>query len=469
MRNTIVQIDNQNGLGVPPGRKLFRVATGEFAGRLLAVFRESVSQIQFSFADAPFNTWSAPSVIADDASTFPLDAVMAEDGTVWVVYVEQATEYLTVKKMTFESGTWAVGAKCYAYMGNSFAPSIVLDLSGTLWLSFSRLSAGFYDIQVKSSTDDGATWGAGPSDIGDTLRTALYVPFSKLLATNSRLYAVYNGTLSDLFVRWRSLTASVWGDEQLVASGSDIDEHFDAALSADGLLGIAYNSDRLYYREYDGMNWGSQIALDAARGVFPQVFFNNRFPVVVYLKAIDGDEMSLLHVHRSTGTFSSPETLEPRADTFDRVLLYDSGFGNYTDCTIAASDLTAADLFHNDSGVLLSSQKDALFLGMTRKFRSVHIHLSTPGADGTVSYSYWDGTGWKSFAPFGGNYNFDTPTRQLTLWEDLASVPADWQKNSVENQTLFWVRIEVFGNFATPPIGSSLTSRLQIESIILRR
>jgi hypothetical protein len=469
MRNIIAQIDYQNLLGVPPGKRLFRVNSGEFAGRILAIFRESNHDIAFSFSDAPFTDWSTPETIASDSSSFPFDAAMAEDGTVWIAYVENTTEYLAVRKLSFSDGVWTAGEKAYAFYGNTFGPSIAVEPSGKLWLGFGRLNAGFFDMQVKSSADDGATWGSGSSDFGDTLRQSLYVPICRLLLSPNKLTAVYNGTLTDIYARWMPLSGGDWSDEQLIATGSDLNEQFDAAVSEDGLLGVVFNSDRLYYREFDGSNWGAQTVLDESRGGSPQIYFSRKFPVVVYLGTTEGEETALKFVHRSTGAFSSPQALEPRADLFDRVLLYDSGTGRYSDCTSTAASATDADFFHEDSGALLSSQRDALFVGLSRKFRYLQFHLSTPGEGGSVSYSYWDGLAWKSFTPHGSSYNLSTATEQLALWADLSSIPVDWQKCAIEDNTLFWVRIETVTNFTTPPIGSRLTSRSHIESLVARR
>ncbi len=469
MRNTIAQIDYQSILGLPTGKRLLQIRSGELAGRMLALFRESGQAFYRSYADAPYTEWSSPALVAGDASILPLDAVMAEDGTVWLTYVENMTEYLVVRKLSFVNGNWTVGEKAYVSYGSTFAPSIARESSGRLWISFGYQANGFYDIQVKSSADDGVTWGEGPTDIGETLRTGLYVPTSRAVIGANRLSIVYTGTLTEIYARWRSLSDSSWSDEQLVASGSDVNELFDAAMSDDGLLGIVFNSDKLYYREFDGANWGPQIALDSSRGDYPQIYFNQRTPVVVYLGTTEGEETPLKYVHRSTGEFSAPQTLELRADLFEEVLLYDASTGTYADCTSAAGSSSSSDIFHPDSGVMLSSLKDATFVGMSRRFRYLQFHLSTPGDGGQVSYAYWDGTAWKSFVPHGGSYNLDTASRQLALWDDLSSVPADWQKCPVDDRLCFWVRIETAGNFTTPPIGSRLTSRSHVESLIVRR
>ncbi len=58
--------------GSPPQRRLLRVASGVYVGRLAALFADSPGNISLKFADPPYVTWSAPLEVATDAHDSPV-------------------------------------------------------------------------------------------------------------------------------------------------------------------------------------------------------------------------------------------------------------------------------------------------------------------------------------------------------------------------------------------------------------
>ena len=109
------------------------------------------------------------------------------------------------------------------------------------------------------------------------------------------------------------------------------------------------------------------------------------------------------------------------------------------------------------------------YLGLADKFRFVKFLLSTAGSGGTVSYSYWDGSNWVSFTPEGGLFHLTSADFDLSLWDDLDSIPLDWQKKTINSSHLFWVKIEVSSAFSIAPVGSQITAINNIEAINIRR
>ncbi|UCD63038.1 MAG: hypothetical protein JSW34_09795 [Candidatus Zixiibacteriota bacterium] len=470
MLKKITEISPASGLGNPQSKKLLRVESGEHAGRLLAVIPVSADEICYAYADRPYVSWSALETLADDASCLGCDAVMDPVGNVHVVYVEQATSHLVTRKLSYAGGTWSPGDKVYIYNGGiGLAPSLSIDSGGTLWVSWGRLSAGYYDIQVKGSADAGATWGSGPDDIGDTLKTGMAAACPKLIASGGRVYVVYSGTGNDLFVRHKPLSGGTWEDEFTVASAAGIDEQFDAGVSSDGLLGIVLDCGELRYRQYDGVNWSAITTLDESECRHPQIYFSGGVPVVCYLSDPTPSQTVMKYVHRAGGSFSSPEAVEVRAGSFDRVMLFDSQSGSYADVTEAAAGSETGDIVHPSTGTMIKNLGDRIYLGMAEPFRLATCLLSTPGAGGAVAYAYWDGANWKSFTPAGGTYNYDLSEKQLLLWNDFLSIPADWQQTMVDGATMYWLRIDVTAAFAVGPVGSQLNAVSALTAMVVRR
>ncbi|MCK4460990.1 MAG: hypothetical protein KAW46_04265, partial [candidate division Zixibacteria bacterium] len=110
-----------------------------------------------------------------------------------------------------------------------------------------------------------------------------------------------------------------------------------------------------------------------------------------------------------------------------------------------------------------------MYLGMDRKFRYLRVLLSTVGVGGTLTYSYWDGANWIAFTPAGGNYDFDSSDRELLLWNDYDGTPGGWQKEALEDNERYWVKIQVSTVFTTGPVGSQITSISDVGAIIVRR
>ena len=172
---------------------------------------------------------------------------------------------------------------------------------------------------------------------------------------------------------------------------------------------------------------------------------------------------------RTTGVFSVPAGLDTRAGSFAKVLIYDTNAASYHDATSASANDTVGDVYHPSSGALVSEDGDCVYFGMPRRFRLIHMTLATAGSGGGVSYSYWDGTAWKSFDPAGGTCELDSTDRTLLLWPDYHNIPGDWQQSVVDGSRLFWVKAEVTSGFTTPPVGTRLDALGSLTAWAVRR
>ena len=350
MQKKITDTTAQNGLGQSPGKKLLKITSGEYAGRMAALVQSSAGTINLYYADAPYTVWSAPITIATDAVDNAFAAAITSSGNIHIVYTEITTEYLVTKKLSFAAGTWSVGSKVTIFNGNpSYFPTVAIEPGGTIWVSYTRINGSLYYVYVKSSSDSGATWGAGAGDSGTSLSTGFTSAFSKIVIGPNELYVLYTAAGTDLFFTKRAISGGSWSSASIIATTGFFDQHFDVSVNSESLLGVVFDNDQLRFREFDGINWSATATLDSAGGTFPQVDYFGNVPVVVYLRQFASGQIELMHTTKQTGSFSAPSILDSRAKQFDKVTLYDSVSNSYADLTGSASSATTADIVHPHS------------------------------------------------------------------------------------------------------------------------
>ncbi|MBU8934040.1 MAG: hypothetical protein KOO62_08525 [candidate division Zixibacteria bacterium] len=469
MQQEITTTTAANGLGYPSGRKLLRVESGQYTGRQVVLIQTAAGEIKYSYADAPYSSWSSLTTIATDTADEPFDCVMMSDSDIHIVYSETSTNYLVTRKLDFGGGVWSIGLKVTIYSGTSLYPSVAVEVDGKLWVAFAKVTGGVKTLYVKSSTDSGATWGSGPSDNGTVLTDGASSVFPKTIIAAGDIHVIYSEAAAKIAIRSLPIAGGSWSSEVVIATGTVLDQHYDAALAVDGRLGVVWDNNELKFREHDGAAWGAVSSLDADSGSSPQLKYSNNIPVVTFLSAFASDQKIIMYTTRHTGSFSTPEPLDARAKELNTVLAYESSSASYEDLTSVAASATTGDVYHSGSGKLLNASGDSLFLGMDRKFRFLKLLLSTAGAGGTVVYSYWNGSNWIAFTPAGGGFDFDATDKDLLLWDDFNDVPHDWQKLLLYENNRFWIRVEVNSVFTTSPVGSQLTAISDLQILVARR
>lgn len=457
-------------LGRPSGQKLFKIPGGQYAGRLAAVIQTSASEIKLTWADAPYALWSIPITAVSDAADYSFDAQMDSAGNIHIAYTDSSNHFAT-KKLTFGAGVWSVGSKVLIYdAAPCYALSLAIEPSGKLWVTWSRYVAPNSFIHVKSSSDEGTTWGAGSSDSGTQLTTGDLTALSKLLIAPNHVHVIALYGHSRIVMRSLPIAGGNWSEEFTVGTTlSSFNEEFDGAVAPDGRVAVVFNDPEFKYREFDGYTWGAVVSLASVTKTGPQLFFRNGDPVVAYLEPWNGYQRQLVYTERRAGVFTTPKALDCRARALERVLLYNQAAASYTDVTSEAEDEATGDVFHPESSSLLKSSGDQMYAGMNVQFRYLQVLLSTVGSGGTLVYSYWDGANWRAFTPTSGVSPLDVSPTRIALWDDYDSMPPDWQKRSVDGHSLFWVKVEVASAYAVGPVGTQITTISEISAVTFRR
>ncbi len=463
MQKLIDTVNSYYATGIQPQAKLFKVRSGQYQGRVMVIYPKTPNQLVYVWADPPYESWSDPHDLVTDGADYPCSAYMDSNGHVYLVYTQQTSLALLELKMTFSSGTWSVGeANTVCNLGQNYYPSIVIDSINRLWISWTYYDSAEerYFVHAKSSTNDGATWGSGPSDPGTALTNGSASCYSQLIFQSPWVHCFYSDDSTLLAYRSFELSGAVWSSQQAIYSGSTIDDDFHADLSSDQKVGIVFpGSSSLLYKEFDGSNWSGVFIVDENLPVSPSLKFFDITPFVFFAKNIGGEQNEVLYSYKEGSSFATPSPFEEGQKPFETLFCYDhSATEKYADLTSEASDTTAADVYHPASSALVKDTGDAFYVGMDRKFNLARMILSTAGITGQVSWQYWNGESWTGFVPFSGAYHLDSLDNMVVLWEDLSSAPSDWQQCPVNGASKFWVRALVTTDFTTAPVGTQITA-----------
>jgi len=459
--------------GLPTQRKLFRVQHGPFAGRFLALFARTQSNLALSYASAPYTSWLDPGDFVTEADNSPFAALMDENADVWIAYAQQTTGALRCVKLVFANGTWATQTPVTVYDSATSVnkcPTILKDLYGRIWIAWTRDDSGTYTLRVKSSSDGGQTFGSGSTDAGTDLSGSTTSCYGLLIARVDYLHCLFNLGGTTLKNRQIEIDAALWNAAVTLYTGTGLGSDLAAAVSPDGMLGVLFGADsKLFLKEYDGAAWGAVQTVSAQAAASPSLRYVGNAPYALFLRSAGTDQNRLFESHRVGGTFAGPTPVSSQAAPFTSVFCLDADAGMpYADLTMAAATAGGADVYHPTSGALLQAAGDALFLGLDDRFSFARILLSTVGAGGTVTWSYWNGAEWSNFVPASGAYNFDAANAGVRLFTDGVSTPVNWQKTVVNGANRYWVRAAVATPFTTSPIGSQITAVAKTSDVIAR-
>lgn len=457
------------GAGNSAMRRQFKIRSGPYSGRKVVIYQATANAISFSFADPPYNSWSVPQLITDQAADYPSCGWMDSDGNIYFVYTTPTTYALAFRKLTFNLGTWSIGAEVIVHNDKqNYFPTIFKDSLSRIHICWTRFDSGSgtYEIRHKRSTSDGATWGAGTTDPGNVLIDQAASCFSQTVYLAPFAYCLYTANANTLACRRLPDGASAWDSEIRLYTGILMGDRLSAAVSeSGGIIGVAFESSyKLFYMESNGQNWGGAHELCADPATAPLLLFNGANPYVIYGSEIGTGQIEMRCRWKNGVGFAEEAVLAAESAAFATVYLYDNdGLPKYQNRTAEAADSTPGDVVNIAAGVTLSSVNDALYFGAESPFATINIRLSVAGNGGVVEWSYFNGSEWTAFVPYTGAYHFTTLSQLLRLWIDTAHAPTDWQCNRIEGRSYFWIRARVTTSFTTPPVGSQFTPCEQIN------
>ncbi len=454
--------------GISTEHRLLKIPNGSFAGRVALLLQSSSAVIKLTYADYPYKSWSTPTTVINDIGDYPFDALMDENGNIYLAYTLGSNNDLVMRKLTFSDGTWLVGSLVTIYNADdNYFPSLCLESTNRLWVGWSRLSGGQYYINAKYSDDWGVNWAGGAASSGDTLSSGANAAFAKLVSMADYIYAVYTDGGTKIYYRRKQFYVALWDSESEIFTGSNLDENFDVTPSEDNRIGVVWDDGEIKFKEFDGSNWSGVTVIDTNGGESPQVKYIENVPYLVYILASGSGQNNVVYSCRNGNSFSTPAILDQSKTELTKTFCYDLSTASFEDLSSAASDSTASDIYHSDSSAIFKDSGDALYLGLEEKFHYLKVILGTAGVGGNVNWQYFDGNEWISFVPSGGIWHFSDSDKGLLLWDDILSVPNGWQKNSVNGNEMFWIKVTVTTTFTTGPVGTQISTVPDIKAIVL--
>ncbi len=453
-------------LGIPTQRKCLRMTGGQYSGRVAVLYASSASSISLVWADAPYDAFSEPLVVVSDGEDASFDAYMNDAGDIFIAYTAAGSRNLRCLMLTFADGSWTAGSPVTAYDSDAcYNPTIRKCAPGFLWIAYTRLSGGIYYVSAKASDDDGASWGL-ISDPGDTLTTGSSSAYCTQVESGNYQYVFYSLDGSTIGYRRKLLGAAVWNSEVVLATGSGFDGRLTAAASDDGRIGVAYaDGGSLKFREYTGSTWSGEFVVDDDPADHPALSYQGGTPYLLFSRAFGSNRRLVMYSKPAGSIFQSALVLDGRKSYLLGALVYDASAGTYQDKSNEAISSASADVFHGTSGALVAASGDTVFFGMDEPFHALSFILSTAGVGGEVTWKYWDGQAWKTFDPASGSWHFSATDKTLLLWDDFGHIPADWQKKTIMDKTLFWIAASVVTQFTTPPVGSQISACTAVAAI----
>lgn len=463
MQKFVAESTAQYPIGSGPGSKILKIEQGQFAGRMAALFQKSDSEIQLCWSDYPYRNWSAPQTVVNDVADLPFDAALLDDNSISIAYVDSAGNNLMSTKLLFVNGNWLPqNAVTVHNQDTNGYPCLAVEPDGKLWVAWCRDSGSGCYIEAKSSNDGGTTW----SSIVE-LTTSSTSAIPKILSDSRHIYFFYALDGNRIAYRFKDFYSAIFEDEIEIVVSTDIEDNFDLTLSENEHIGLVYNDGQLRFVEFDGTGWRSATVVDSDGGEYPQIKYSQNVLYIVYLSSAGSSQKNIVYCSRSGSAFSSSIPIEPGQRFFDKICLYESGSGTFEDLTGESSDDSTGDIFHTESSALISQVGDALYLGMERKFNFIRFILAMAGSGGAVGWQYFDGNEWCGFTPEEGPWDFSETDKSMLLWQDLASMPSDWQKTVVQGEELYWIRVAVTTSFTVAPTGTQVRAIPNYTAIVL--
>ena len=124
-------------VGFSHNRRLFKVASGPYAGRMAICYASDDSTVKLVYADPPYTNWSTPASIITDSADYPVSGIIDSGGNIYLAYTLESSHDLVMKKLSFSDGTWSVGSRNTIYDGDdNYYPSLFKDKYHKLWVSW---------------------------------------------------------------------------------------------------------------------------------------------------------------------------------------------------------------------------------------------------------------------------------------------------------------------------------------------
>ncbi len=402
------------------------------------------------------------------------DVMMAPNNDIYVVHSKNGDSVsagadVGFLKLQYQplSDNWRVERSSVVYDANASTAGyngVVMRDGASLWAAYRYRSGSEFSIVVKHSPDNGFTWNdAITADLPgpDADETAVFAHFG------NRLALIYYHQNLDFKWRWRfdNDAPNLWQPSELiyhVTSALPSKSAYSVVVDNQERIHLVFNSNGIRHTQFDGILWQNPIVLADQLGTYPSLLTDGNRLWAVWERSVGSsqDQIESKEYHPETASWDLlPRRLSDPSEAIPSAAwCYSAFYNSLSNVTTAAGNTKSGDVKHAVTTKMIQDYDDAVYIGQPMPFDYLRAQLSVGGIGGAVTWEYWNGTVWVSFAPQSGAYNF-AKSGSVQLWPNVATAPVDWQAASVGGSDfLYYVRARVTTPFSTPPVGTQLTS-----------
>ncbi len=414
------------------------------------------------------NTWTCQDIIDTNNSRYYYAAAVTDNND--NIYLIYSGENIAYRKFTKGSGsTWEMENAQVIVEGNgsnthSYAVVEIEDET-RLWFAYRHFGENksvraYYSDNLSSSPTWNLSAELDTPDASSLTHRPAIVRYGPHIGV---LYTAYDGQNS---IQWRHRSdgddLNSWSPAETITTTTSTSSSFAVTVDNNEHIHLVYgaagtsNNTIVTYRNFDGSTWSSPLTISGAGhagghspsittdGTNIWIFYQGRHRAGVGISTVIGRVV----YRKGTPPFESADfENEVVLNTSDRAYnkVFTHANGIYTDVSA---------LSNGPGGVpLVSEIDDAVYFGLTEKYRSISGIVNSRGTEGTLTYEYWDGSEWTTLTTF-STYNPNFANFALDYEINFAP-PTDWAETELDNTnapgTYYYTRARVTTPYATTP------------------
>lgn len=223
-------------------------------------------------ADLPFVSameWSADFQLTIDPKQDMSPAILqARDGTVWAVWASNRIGLLNYELFYQTSSdygsNWSPETQLTEDPSYDTSPSITQASDRAIWVVWSSLRTGNYELFYKTSPNNGASWSDDAQLTTDPNRDTSP---SVMQAYDGKIWVVWTSNrIGNYELFYKTFNGTTWSSDTQLTTHQSINHHPSIIQAYDGTIWVVWSSNRtgnheLFYRTYNGLAWSPDTQL----------------------------------------------------------------------------------------------------------------------------------------------------------------------------------------------------------------
>ena len=198
--------------------------------------------------------WSNATQLTSNASRDNAPSVVQDiDDNIWVSWQREiAPGQFAIFYRIYNGTMWLDEAPFILDSYSNANPSVTVTLNGSIWVMWTRLIEGNYDVHYKISNDGGANWLDRPALVNDTNWD---IGPSVHMSEDGTIWVVWssnrpNAALFDLYYKTSSDYGLHWTDDTLLVTSNGDDANPSITSDNEGRVWVAWESTRYDFDVY---------------------------------------------------------------------------------------------------------------------------------------------------------------------------------------------------------------------------